>query len=350
MTDPFSFHPMQRQTRRSFRAKAQPNRIGRPAGLLEQDQPPGPAPPGFPFPTSLKAKRVVFLWQGGGPSHIDLLDPKPMLTEMAGKDIPGSVRGDTRLSTMSSNYKAWPCVPEIKPFETYGQCGTEMSSMLPNLGKLADELCIVRSLNTEAVNHAPGVTFMMTGSQIPGRPSMGAWLTYGLGTKWICSPSCDLDRQRKTQAPFMITTWERFLTQQVPGFKFARPQFLFGKPSRGIEGRGACPSQPSPHELSPPRWVRGPRDRDPYFAIRNGLPNQRPRSGGLQPNLNTPSSAINRTPANAEPSPTIADRPPLERGTRFVQPCIRMGSARQPLHPTRTMRRHRRPSAALIQY
>jgi hypothetical protein len=126
---------------------------------------------------------VVVLWQGGGPSHIDLLDPKPTLTKMAGKDIPNSVRGDTRLSTMSSSYKAWPCVPEIKPYKKYGQCGTEISSMLPNIGSHADDLCIVRSLNTEAVNHAPGVTFMLTGSQIPGRPSMGAWLTYGLGSE-----------------------------------------------------------------------------------------------------------------------------------------------------------------------
>ena len=185
MTDPFSFHPMQVQTRRSFLGKSSTGiGLAALAGLLEQDQLLGASPFGFSFPNfAPKAKRVVVLWQGGGPSHIDLLDPKPMLTEMAGKDIPGSVRGDTRLSTMSSNYKAWPCVPEIKPFEKYGQCGTEMSSMLPNMGKLADDLCIVRSLNTEAVNHAPGVTFMMTGSQIPGRPSMGAWLTYGLGSE-----------------------------------------------------------------------------------------------------------------------------------------------------------------------
>ena len=156
MTDPFSFHPMQRQTRRSFLGKSSTGiGLAALAGLLEQDQLLGAGPSGFSFPNfAPKAKRVVVLWQGGGPSHIDLPDPKPKLTEMAGKDIPGSVRGDTRLSTMSSNYKAWPCVPEIKPFEKYGQCGTEMSSMLPNLGKLADDLCIVRSLNTEAVNHA----------------------------------------------------------------------------------------------------------------------------------------------------------------------------------------------------
>jgi hypothetical protein len=128
-----------------------------------------------------QVKRVVCLWQGGGPSHLDLFDPKPGLAKMAGKDIPDSVRGATRLSTMSSGYKRWPITPAIKPFKHYGRCGTEMSEMLPNIGALADDICLVRSMNTEAVNHAPGVTFFMTGAQIPGRPSMGAWLSYGLG-------------------------------------------------------------------------------------------------------------------------------------------------------------------------
>ena len=121
-----------------------------------------------------KAKRVVMLWQGGAPSHVDLFDSKPMLQKMAGKDIPDSVRGTTRLSTMSASYKKWPCVPSIKPFKPYGTAGTMMSEMLPNIGALADDLCLVRSMHTEAVNHAPGVTFFMTGAQVPGRPSMGA--------------------------------------------------------------------------------------------------------------------------------------------------------------------------------
>ncbi|MSU27605.1 MAG: DUF1501 domain-containing protein, partial [Pedosphaera sp.] len=128
-----------------------------------------------------KAKRVVCLWQGGGPSHLDLFDPKPMLEKMKGQDIPESVRGTTRLSTMSASYKKWPIQPAIKPFKRYGKCGTEFSEMLPNIGALADDICVVRSMTTEAVNHAPGVTFFMTGAQVPGRPSLGAWLAYGLG-------------------------------------------------------------------------------------------------------------------------------------------------------------------------
>ncbi len=137
--------------------------------------------PGLPH-FAPKAKRVVCLWQGGGPSHVDLFDPKPVLFERKGQDIPESVRGATRLSTMSSGYKKWPVQPAIKPFRRYGQCGTELSEMLPRIGAIADEICLVRSMHTEAVNHAPGVTFFMTGAQVPGRPSMGAWLSYGLGS------------------------------------------------------------------------------------------------------------------------------------------------------------------------
>ena len=136
--------------------------------------------PGLPH-FAPKAKRVVCLWQGGGPSHIDLFDRKPVMEKMAGKDIPESVRGTTRLSTMSSNYARWPAQPAIKPFKRWGQCGTEISTLLPGIGSIADDICVVRSMTTEAVNHAPGVTFFMTGSQIPGRPSIGAWLSYGLG-------------------------------------------------------------------------------------------------------------------------------------------------------------------------
>ena len=95
--------------------------------------------PGMPhFPA--KAKRVVVLWQGGGPSHVDLFDHKPMLRQMAGRDIPDSVRGTTRLSTMSSGYGKWPCQPAIKPFRRYGQAGIPFSEMLPNKAKMVDDM------------------------------------------------------------------------------------------------------------------------------------------------------------------------------------------------------------------
>ena len=128
-----------------------------------------------------KAKRVVYLWQGGAPSHIDLFDHKPTLDKMRLQDLPESVRGATRLSTMTAGYKKWPIVPGIKPFQPCGKSGTMLSDLIPHIGSIADDICVVRSMHTEAVNHAPGVTFFLTGAQVPGRPSMGAWVAYGLG-------------------------------------------------------------------------------------------------------------------------------------------------------------------------
>ena len=176
----------ERLTRRSF-LSAGVQGVGSVAlaALLSRDLKAAPNPigtlPGFPH-FAPKAKRMICLWQGGGPSHIDLFDYKPMLEKMTGQEIPASVRGDTRLSTMSNSYSKYNCVGALKPFKKWGSSGIEMSEMLPYTGAIADELCVVRSMNTEAVNHAPGVTFFMTGSQISGRPSMGAWLSYGLGT------------------------------------------------------------------------------------------------------------------------------------------------------------------------
>ncbi|MEI8108521.1 MAG: DUF1501 domain-containing protein [Verrucomicrobiota bacterium] len=173
-----------------------------------------------------KAKRVVCLWQGGGPSHVDLFDPKPTLQKMAGQDIPESVRGTTRLSTMSSGNKRWPITPAIKPFQRYGQCGMELSSMLPKIGGIADDICVVRSMNTEAVNHAPGVTFFMTGSQVPGRPSMGAWLSYGLGCDADDLPAfvamTSSDKERSCGQLFFDYYWgSGFLPSRYQGVRFS---------------------------------------------------------------------------------------------------------------------------------
>jgi hypothetical protein len=140
-----------------------------------------PPLPGLPhFPP--KAKRVVVLWQGGAPSHVDLFDYKPGLQARSGQQVPASVLAHARLSTMTAGQSSHPVLPPIKPFKQYGKCGMWMSELLPHIGSIADEICLIRSMNTESVNHAPGVTYFLTGSPIPGRPSMGAWATYGLGS------------------------------------------------------------------------------------------------------------------------------------------------------------------------
>jgi len=147
-----------------------------------------------------KAKRVVVLWQGGAPSHIDLFDPKPGLEALRSTELPESVRNRARLSTMTSAQGKYPILPAIRPFQRHGESGMELSTLLPHTGAVADRLCLVRSLHTEAVNHAPGVTLWLSGSQVPGRPSFGAWTVYGLGSEardlpaFVVLTSSDVDK------------------------------------------------------------------------------------------------------------------------------------------------------------
>ena len=143
----------------------------------------GPQVPTASFPQfPAKAKRVIFLFQAGGPSQMDLFDYKPRLNEEHGQQLPDSVRMGQRLTGMSGNQSSLPLVGSPFKFARHGESGAWVSELLPHTAKITDELCIVPSMFTEAINHGPGVTFMQTGSQFPGRPSMGAWLSYGLGS------------------------------------------------------------------------------------------------------------------------------------------------------------------------
>ena len=128
-----------------------------------------------------KAKRVIYLFQSGGPSQIELFDYKPRLTEFQGADLPGSVRMGQRLTAMSATQPSFPVVPSKYTFEKRGASGAWVSELLPHTAKIADDLTFVKSVHTEAINHDPAVTFFQTGSQLAGRPSMGSWVSYGLG-------------------------------------------------------------------------------------------------------------------------------------------------------------------------
>lgn len=130
-----------------------------------------------------KAKRVVCLFQSGGISHVDLFDDKPMLHKHAGQEIPPSIKGTQRLTGMTSGQSAYPVVPPLKPGKRCGKNGTWISDLLPNIQGIADDICIIKSLNTEAINHDPAITFMNTGNQQPGYASIGSWVSYGLGTE-----------------------------------------------------------------------------------------------------------------------------------------------------------------------
>lgn len=135
-----------------------------------------------PAGTEPKAKRVIFLFQSGGPSHIDLFDPKPTLAERFGEDVPESVFKGQRVTGMVAHQARFQVMPTKYAFERHGQCGMELSELLPHTAGIVDDICLIRSVHTEAINHDPAITFFQTGSQLPGRPSMGAWIDYGLGS------------------------------------------------------------------------------------------------------------------------------------------------------------------------
>ncbi len=130
-----------------------------------------------------KIKRVIYLFNSGGPSQIELFDHKPELKRLHGTELPDSVRKGQRLTTMTGSQSSLPLAGSSFSFKKHGDGGNEISELTPHLAGLADDICIIRSMHTEAINHGPGVTYMQTGSQFPGRPSMGAWLDYGLGTE-----------------------------------------------------------------------------------------------------------------------------------------------------------------------
>ena len=128
-----------------------------------------------------RAKRVIYLFMSGGPSQLDLFDHKPKMASIQGTDLPDSIRMGQRLTGMSSGQAHFPVASSIFPFGQHGQTGAWMSELLPHTAKIVDDLCFVRTVNTEAINHDPAITFIQTGSQQPGRPSLGSWLSYGLG-------------------------------------------------------------------------------------------------------------------------------------------------------------------------
>ncbi|TWT85185.1 DUF1501 domain-containing protein [Neorhodopirellula pilleata] len=135
-----------------------------------------------------KAKRIIYLFQSGGPAQQDLFDYKPLLNEMNGQELPSAVRGEQRLTGMSVNQSSLPLAGSHFKFAQYGQSGAWLSELLPYHRDIVDNVCFIKTMHTEAINHDPAITMFQTGSQIAGRPSLGAWLTYGLGSENVELP------------------------------------------------------------------------------------------------------------------------------------------------------------------
>ena len=171
---------------------------------------------------SPRAKRVIYLFQSGAPSQIDLFDHKPLLNEMHGQDLPESIRGGQRLTGMTAGQSSFPLVGTPFNFARHGNSGAEVSDLMPYTAKVVDQLCFVKSMYTEAINHDPAVTFIQTGSQFPGRPSMGAWLSYGLGSLNDNLPAfVVLVTKDKFGQPLYSRAWGNgFLPSETQGVQF----------------------------------------------------------------------------------------------------------------------------------
>ena len=179
---------------------------------------------GFPSHAA-KAKRIIYLFQSGAPSQMDLFDPKPAIADRRGEDLPDSIRKGQRLTTMTSGQKKFPVAPTIFKFGRHGQSGMEFSELLPHLSKQADKLAMIRTVHTEAINHDPAITFCQTGHQLAGRPSIGSWLSYGLGSENRDLPAyvvlTSFGSGRPNDQPLYDRLWSSgFLPTRHQGVKF----------------------------------------------------------------------------------------------------------------------------------
>ncbi len=188
-----------------------------------------------------KAKRVIYLFQAGGPSQMDLFDHKPKLVEETGNELPASIRGEQRLTGMSGNQASFPLVGSPFEFSQHGESGMWMSDIMPHHRKIADEITMIHSMHTDAINHGPAINFLQTGSMLSGRPSMGSWMDYGLGTLNQNLPSfVVLITKNKKGQPLQSRLWgSGFLPGRHDGVRFraAKDAVLYLNNPKGTDTR-----------------------------------------------------------------------------------------------------------------
>jgi len=284
-----------------------------------------PAAPQF----SGKAKRIIYLFQSGGPAQQDLFDYKPLLNEKNGEQLPDHVRGGQRLTGMSVNQASIPLAGSAFKFARHGKCGAWLSELLPHTGGVVDELCIIRSLFTEAINHDPAITFFQTGSQIAGRPSMGSWVSYGLGSMNENLPAfVVLVTKGKGDQPLYARLWGNgFLDSRYQGVKFAAgkdPVFYLTNP----EGVSAAGRRALLDKLEELNRVQLERELDPEIESRMAQYEMAYRMQTSVPEVtdfaNEPQHVLDlygpdvRTPGTFAANCLLARRL-AERGVRFIQ-------------------------------
>jgi len=276
-----------------------------------------------------KAKRVIYLFQSGGPAQQELFDDKPLLREKNGQDLPESVRRGQRLTAMSVNQASFPLAGSAFAFKKHGQCGMNLSELLPHTGSMADDICLIRSVYTEAINHDPAITFLQTGSQIAGRPSLGAWVGYGLGTLEQNLPAfVVLVTKNKSDQPLYARLWgSGFLDSRYQGVKFSSgkdPVFYLSNP----EGVSAEARRGLLDTIGQLDKIQQSRENDPELDSRIAQYEMAYRLQTSVPELadmaNEPESVMRLYGPDARVPGTFAyncvlARRLAEKGVRFVQ-------------------------------
>lgn len=276
-----------------------------------------------------KAKRIIYLFMSGGPSQVDLLDYKPLLNKRHGEQLPDSVRGTQRLTGMSGNQSSIPLVGSPFKFAQHGQSGAWFSELLPHTAGIADDICVIRSMYTEAINHGPGVTFLQTGSQIAGRPSFGSWLSYGLGQDNANLPSfVVLITKDKTGQPLGSHLWgSGFLPSKHQGVQFRAakdPVLYLGNPN-GVSAesrRNMLDRLKELHEhqfsLTPDQEIQNRIDHyEMAFRMQFSIPDVTDLSQESEAVMNSYGPDV-KTPGTFAANCLLARRL-AEKGVRFIQ-------------------------------
>jgi hypothetical protein len=287
--------------------------------------------PGLPH-FAPKAKRVIYLMQGGAPSHVDLFDYKPQLAKRRGEELPPSVQMGQRLTTMTAGQKNKPVLPGITGFKQYGKSGAWLCDFLPHTATIADDLCFVKSLYTEAINHAPAMTLFLTGAELPGRPSIGAWLAYGLGSLNQNLPTFVVMTSRDKEAScgqiFYDYYWgSGFLPSKFQGVKFrpngdpvlylSNPAGMSAEVRRGLLDDLAKLNELKLQEAGDPEIATRVAQYEMAFRMQSSVPALTDLSGEPKHILDLYGPDVHR-PGSFAANCLLARRL-AERGVRYVQ-------------------------------
>jgi hypothetical protein len=276
-----------------------------------------------------KAKRVIYLFQSGGPAQQDLFDYKPLLNERNGEQLPDHVRGGQRLTGMSASQASIPIAGSVFSFAQHGDSGAWLSGLLPNIAAVADEICFVKSMFTEAINHDPAITFFQTGSQVAGRPSLGSWVSYGLGSVGENLPAfVVLVTKNKGDQPLYARLWGNgFLDSRHQGVRFSSgkdPVFFLTNPEgispasrrSALDALTALNREQARHELDPEIESRIAQ-YEMAFRMQTSVPEVTDLAGEPESVLKLYGPDV-RTPGTFAANCLLARRL-AERGVRFIQ-------------------------------